>query len=92
MLSFLRSEAKELVDEDRAECVILIIMSHGVGTKVFGVDCLPVEIKALTDCFSTANCQVLQGKPRLVFVQACRSGKNIKLTNCFSDDRYIFQV
>ncbi|XP_063418278.1 caspase-3-like isoform X2 [Mytilus trossulus] len=73
MLSFLRSEAKELVKEDRAECVILIIMSHGVGTKVYGVDCLPVEIKALTDCFSTANCQVLQGKPRLVFVQACRS-------------------
>lgn len=73
MLSFFRSEAGQLVNEDRVECVILIIMSHGVGTKVYGVDCLPVEIKVLTDCFSTANCTVLHGKPRLVFVQACRS-------------------
>ncbi|XP_052080957.1 caspase-2-like isoform X2 [Mytilus californianus] len=74
MQSFLRSEAKQLEKEENcAECVILIIMSHGVGTKVYGVDCLPVEIKELTDCFSTANCESLHGKPRLVFIQACRS-------------------
>lgn len=78
MQSFLQNSAEQLQkDEISAECVILIIMSHGVGTKVFGVDCLLVEIKELTDCFSTANCDSLHGKPRLVFIQACRSGKEI---------------
>ncbi|XP_076112485.1 caspase-2-like [Mytilus galloprovincialis] len=74
MQSFLQNSAEQLQkDEICAECVILIIMSHGVGTKVYGVDCLLVEIKELTDCFSTANCDSLHGKPRLVFIQACRS-------------------
>lgn len=78
MQSFLQNSAEQLQkDEICAECVILIIMSHGVGTKVYGVDCLLVEIKELTDCFSTANCDSLHGKPRLVFIQACRSGKDI---------------
>lgn len=75
MKSFLIKEAKQLDKEDCAECVILIIMSHGSGTKVFGVDGLGVELKSLTNCFSTANCGCLHEKPRLVFVQACRSCK-----------------
>lgn len=75
MKSFLIEEATQLDKDDCAECVILIIMSHGSGTKVFGVDGLAVELKSLTDCFSTANCESLYGKPRLVFVQACRSCK-----------------
>lgn len=64
--------------KENTECVILIILSHGGGTRVYGVDLMPVQLKTLTDCFSSARCPTLRGKPRLVFVQACRSGKTIK--------------
>lgn len=83
MKSFLCEEAKQLDKENCAECAILIIMSHGSGTKVYGVDCLPVELKSLTDCFSSENCKSLHGKPRLVFVQACRSYDKSDVTEKF---------
>ncbi|XP_063424986.1 caspase-8-like isoform X1 [Mytilus trossulus] len=71
MKNYLCSEAGALKDD--TDCVILIILSHGGGTRVYGVDRMPVELKTLTDYFSSDNCSTLYGKPRLVFVQACRS-------------------
>ncbi|CAC5387623.1 CASP2 [Mytilus coruscus] len=73
MISNLCSAANEIKEKKDTECVILIIMSHGGGTRVYGVDCMPVQLKTLTDCFSSTKCPTLRGKPRLVFVQACRS-------------------
>lgn len=79
METYLDEEAELLKkDEEDTECVILIILSHGGGSRVYGVDCMTVELKTLTDYFSSDNCSKLYGKPRLVFVQACRSGKKLK--------------
>lgn len=78
MTSFLQSEAEQIEKENCTECVILIIMSHGGGTKISGVDHVAVELKSLIAFFSSKNCPSLHEKPRLVFVQACRTGKKIK--------------
>lgn len=78
MISYLYDGAEQLETENNAECVVLIIMSHGGGNRVYGVDSIPVELKTLIDVFSSVNCPSLHGKPRLVFVQACRSGKKLK--------------
>ena len=72
MTLFLQKEAISL--DENTECVILIIMSHGGGTRIYGTDLMPVELKGLTEIFSSSKCPILDGKPRLVFVQACRSG------------------
>lgn len=77
MKSFLQSEAEQIEKDKCTECVVLIIMSHGGGTRISGVDHVPVELKTLIDFFSSDNCPSLHEKPRLVFVQACRTGMNI---------------
>ncbi|VDI66714.1 Hypothetical predicted protein [Mytilus galloprovincialis] len=83
MISYLYDGAEQLETENNAECVVLIIMSHGGGNRVYGVDSIPVELKTLIDVFSSVNCPSLHGKPRLVFVQACRSDEiaSIEKTN-----------
>lgn len=75
MRSFLQTGAEQIEKEQNIECVILIIMCHGVGRRIYGIDCMPVEVTSLIDCFSTDNCPSLYEKPRLIFIQACRAGK-----------------
>lgn len=77
MKSFLQSEAEQIEKDKCTECVVLIIMSHGGRTRISGVDHVPVELKTLIAFFSSDNCPSLHEKPRLVFVQACRTGMNI---------------
>lgn len=72
MVNFLEAERKK-VDWKEMECVILILMSHGEDCNILGSDDEPVPLKTLTDLFSSPQCKYLDGKPRLVFVQACRS-------------------
>lgn len=65
-------EERNKVDWTKMECVVLILMSHGEGSCIFGKDGEPVQLKTLTNIFSNEQCKGLYGKPRLVFVQACR--------------------
>ena len=74
MWDFLLKQRNE-EDWKSFECVVLILMSHGQGDCILGDDGKAVKVKDLTDIFSTENCPDLDGKPRLVFVQACRGGK-----------------
>lgn len=71
MYQFLEKKRKE-VAWDQMECLILVLMSHGVGSRITGSDNKDVEINQLLDIFSSQNCLGLDNKPRLVFVQACR--------------------
>ena len=84
MVDFLTNE-RDKVNWDEMECLILVIMSHGDTTGVFGTDGDLINLKEMTELFTSANCPGLNEKPRLVFVQACRGGKelhnNISLKN-----------
>lgn len=59
-----------------ADCLIVILMSHGRTGVIAGTD---AELLHLHDdvfaLFNNANCPALKGKPKLFFVQACRGGK-----------------
>ena len=54
------------------DCFVLWLMSHGRRGKVFGSDHVPLPIKEIKDVLSNASCEALRGKPKLLFVQACR--------------------
>ncbi|XP_052095498.1 caspase-3-like [Mytilus californianus] len=74
MLKFLKEE-RDKVNWNTMECLILVIMSHGETTGIFGTDGQIVELKKITEMFESSQCSGLNEKPRLVFVQACR-GEN----------------
>lgn len=74
MLIFLKEE-RDKVNWNTMECLILVIMSHGESTGIFGTDGQIVELKKITEMFESSQCSGLNEKPRLVFVQACR-GEN----------------
>ena len=58
------------------ESLILWLMSHGGEGTLMTSDMKDFQVSKLTVIFSNKNCPNLQGKPKLVFVQACRGGKN----------------
>ncbi|XP_076094739.1 caspase-3-like [Mytilus galloprovincialis] len=74
MLKFLKEERNK-VDWNAMDCVILVVMSHGHTTGIFGTDGQEIELKKITELFESSQCPGLNEKPRLVFVQACR-GEN----------------
>ena len=54
------------------DCFVLWLMSHGRSGEVFGSDGFPLPIQTIKDMLSNASCEALRGKPKLLFVQACR--------------------
>jgi hypothetical protein len=69
--SFIRNMVK-LIDFSQYSCLAIVIMSHGdTSGKIFGVDNESVNLdKDIIGPFK--NCEGLQYKPKLFFVQACR--------------------
>lgn len=61
---------------DRSECLVVIVMSHGLFEKIEGVDGEYLDLmKDVYSLFNNENCPALQGKPKVFFIQACR-GQN----------------
>ena len=73
-----REEILKLLDEfsqyDHKEydCFVLWLMSHGQEGQFYAADGKTVPIDTVRDFFSNANCSTLKGKPKLIFIQACR--------------------
>jgi hypothetical protein len=67
------NETASTVDFSQYSCFACVIMSHGtVNGQVFGVDCKAVDLeKDIVSVFR--NHKQLEHKPKLFFVQACRS-------------------
>lgn len=76
MLNVLSNAAK--AEQQRtADCLIVILMSHGTKNIIAGTDSKFLHLrKDVFAVFNNANCPALKGKPKLFFVQACR-GENI---------------
>lgn len=54
------------------DCFVLWLMSHGREGQFYGSDGEIVLIETVRDFFSNARCPTLKGKPKLLFIQACR--------------------
>ncbi|CAL8071982.1 unnamed protein product [Calicophoron daubneyi] len=50
----------------------LIILSHGLQHHVIASDGTLVNLDSVVSCFTTQNCPLLAGKPKLLILQACR--------------------
>lgn len=76
-------EIKDLIDwaahstqQERVDCLVVVLMSHGVENHIYGTDFERVHLyEDVYEKFNNENCPQLQGKPKLFFVQACRGGK-----------------
>ncbi|KAL1433847.1 hypothetical protein MTO96_012186 [Rhipicephalus appendiculatus] len=70
-----------------AECLVLILMSHGDKDGILGVDnqWLPLKEDVYAQ-FNNENCPALQGKPKLFFIQACRGSDCDYGTDATVDD------
>ena len=71
-----------LEDHSYFDCVVVCILSHGTEKTVVGPDGISVDIKQLTDIFSSENCPMLAHKPKLFFLQMLEvQGNNKKSQN-----------
>lgn len=67
------------------DCFVLWLMSHGSSGEVSGSDEIPLTIQAIKDRLSNESCAALTGKPKLLFVQACRGKEREKAVRIPSD-------
>ena len=59
-------------DHTAYDCFVLCLMSHGQEGLFYGSDGQAVPFDTVCDLFSNSNCRTLRGKPKLMFIQACR--------------------
>ncbi|XP_077511094.1 caspase-14-like [Amblyomma americanum] len=56
-----------------ADCLVVVLMSHGMWDYIAGVDGVVLRLhEDIYDLFSNENCPTLMGKPKVFIVQACR--------------------
>lgn len=56
-----------------ADCLVVVLMSHGMWDCIFGVDAMALHLhRDVYALFSNENCPTLLGKPKVFIVQACR--------------------
>ncbi|XP_076108391.1 cell death protein 3-like [Mytilus galloprovincialis] len=75
MVRFLEEERDNITTWTDIDCVVLILMSHGEGPYIYGNDEIPIKLTDIIEVFASNYCDGLKDKPRLVFVQACRTVK-----------------
>ncbi|KAL1478814.1 hypothetical protein MTO96_052363, partial [Rhipicephalus appendiculatus] len=83
----LLSEVAQSQEQEGAECLVIILMSHGNQDTIEGVD--NEELHLIDDVyakFNNKNCPALQGKPKLFFIQACRGEEWDNGTNAKGHD------
>ena len=56
------------VDHHGADCFVLIILSHGDGDGVYGIDGV-IDLDKLIGQIKGQRCPSLVGKPKLIFIQ-----------------------
>lgn len=59
-------------DHSNYDCFVLWLMSHGQDGQFYGADGETVPIETVRDFFSSKGCSTLKGKPKIIFIQACR--------------------
>ncbi|XP_067257761.1 caspase-2 isoform X1 [Chanodichthys erythropterus] len=54
------------------DCAVVCLLSHGVEGSIYGTDGQPLELDWVFGVFDNARCPLLQNKPKMFFIQACR--------------------
>ncbi|XP_026781752.2 caspase-2 isoform X1 [Pangasianodon hypophthalmus] len=54
------------------DCCVVCLLSHGVEGSIYGVDGKLLELDWVFESFDNARCPLLQNKPKMFFIQACR--------------------
>ncbi|XP_035612508.1 caspase-2 [Oncorhynchus keta] len=54
-----------------SSCVVCLL-SHGVEGAIYGTDGQLLELDWVFEAFDNAHCPLLQNKPKMFFIQACR--------------------
>ena len=79
----LLSDAAKFEKRGRCDSIVLIILTHGMEDFIFGVDGNPLKpdtgicMSEIVNLLADTGHEVLASKPKLLFVQACRSGTRI---------------
>ena len=60
------------VNHTAYNCFVLCLMSHGKEELFYCSDGKTVPFEIIYDLFSSSSCRTLKGKPKLIFIQACR--------------------
>lgn len=79
-------EMHELFDNDKlggniredSDCFVCCILTHGGPSVIYGNDNKPVSRKILRESVQTKSCKILENKPKIFFLQACRKGLDQK--------------
>ncbi|XP_077534119.1 caspase-3-like [Haemaphysalis longicornis] len=72
----LLSEKAQEEQQKAADCLVVVLMSHGDKDTIYGSDNEELPLGDIYEMFNNDNCPVLQGKPKLFFVQTCRGRKS----------------
>jgi caspase 7 len=77
------------MDHTDNDCLVIVVMTHGEPGKLYAKDD-DYHLSELWEPFVGDNCPSLIGKPKLVFLQACRGdkmdrGSNARLSTFVSD-------
>ncbi|XP_019120881.1 caspase-2 isoform X3 [Larimichthys crocea] len=65
--NFCRQQTHRTVDS----CVVCLL-SHGVEGAIYGTDGQLLQLDWVFEAFDNAHCPLLQNKPKMFFIQACR--------------------
>ncbi|XP_026862527.2 caspase-2 isoform X2 [Electrophorus electricus] len=55
-----------------SDCCAVCLLSHGVEGSIYGIDGQLLELDWVFESFDNAHCPMLQNKPKMFFIQACR--------------------
>ncbi|XP_078286358.1 caspase-14-like [Rhinoraja longicauda] len=61
--------------ESQVCCSFVFILAHGEEGKIKGTDKKKVDLEEVFETFSNENCVLLQSKPKVFVIQACRGDK-----------------
>ena len=62
-------------DFSRYDCFVCVILSHGSRDGIYGIDEEVINIEAITSLFRRNECPSLEGKPKILLIQACRGNQ-----------------
>ncbi|KAM9852174.1 caspase-2 isoform 2-T2 [Aulostomus maculatus] len=59
-------------DHRTVDSCVVCLLSHGVEGAVYGTDGQLLQLEWVFEAFDNAHCPLLQNKPKMFFIQACR--------------------
>nr|XP_046255187.1 caspase-2 isoform X2 [Scatophagus argus] len=59
-------------DHQAMDSCVVCLLSHGVEGAIYGTDGQLLQLDWVFEAFDNAHCPLLQNKPKMFFIQACR--------------------